>query len=76
MTSQQDLQGRCLISHDVSGWRLSIPSGFQTASALFLLVLGLLALFSYAFSFVRMLLSVFVLAGKPVTNPSASKFST
>lgn len=66
VTSQQDLQGHWLLSHERSVWQLSTSSNLQTASLLFFSALGLFITSSYALSFVRMLLSVFVLPGKPV----------
>lgn len=52
----------------LSTLELNVAPGWQTVAAWFLLASGSLYVASRAFVFIRVLLSLFVLPGKPVCN--------
>lgn len=53
----------------LSNWQLNLQPGWQTVGASALLAAGSLFVVSRALVFVRVLLSLFVLPGKPVCCP-------
>lgn len=60
----------------LSKWQLNVAPGWQTAGALVLLAAGSMFVVSRALLFVRVLLSLFVLPGKPVSIQLKHPIST
>ncbi|KAL9107235.1 MAG: hypothetical protein Q9227_007859 [Pyrenula ochraceoflavens] len=68
MNGLQDQHGRWLLSQGQSEWQFSTSSSLETFACVLFFAIGVYSVSSYLLSFVRMLMSTFILPGKSLRN--------